>query len=47
MFKIVQTEINFRKNNTTYKALRYCLETLAKKMSHPPFHMEKEGGQKV
>jgi hypothetical protein len=37
MFKIAQNEANFRKNNTTYKALRYCLETLSKKNVPPTF----------
>jgi hypothetical protein len=47
MFKIAQNEVNFKKNNMTFKALRYCLKTSTKKMPHPPFHLEKEGGQKV
>jgi hypothetical protein len=40
-------EINFRKNITIYKALKYCLGILRKKIPHPPFHMEKERGAKV
>ncbi len=40
-------EINFRKNITIYKVLKYCLGILRKKIPHPPFHMEKESGAKV
>jgi hypothetical protein len=32
----------------TYKGLGYYFQTFTpKKMPHPPFHMEKEGGAKV
>jgi hypothetical protein len=40
VFKIAKNEVNPRKNNTTYKALRYCLETLSKKNSPPTSHGE-------
>ncbi len=47
VFKIAQNEVNLKKNNTTYEALKYCVKTLNKKNSPPPYHMEKDGGAKV
>ncbi len=47
MFKIALNEVNPIKTDMTYKTLRYCLETLNKKMPHPPSPCEKEGGAKV
>jgi hypothetical protein len=35
MFKIAQNEANLRKNDTIYKALRYCLEILSKTNAPP------------
>jgi hypothetical protein len=47
MFKIAQNETNPKKKIQLTKPLRYYLEILSKKMPHPLFHMEKEGGAKI
>jgi hypothetical protein len=47
MFKFARNEANPKKRQYHLQSLEVLLKDLdKKKMAHPPFHMEKEGGQK-